>query len=296
MWFKNLQIYRIDDWQITPAELEALLSKRTLQTCTSMEAQSTGWVAPAIEEASLVYTGGEQLLIALGVEKKLLPAAVVNQLANVRGQEIAARQGYAPGRKQMKEIKEAVYYELLARAFAVRKKIHAWIDPVDGWFIVDTANIVKADMLTEVFLKSVPAITPRRISTNLTPASAMTAWLSGDTLPQALSIDADSVFRSRSDKKVSVSYRQQPLDEQDIIRHLRDGKEVTRLALTWRDRISFVLEDDFLIKRLTLKDIEKEPADSAQARFDSDFHMMTAELRLLLPELLDALGGEAIAS
>lgn len=295
MWFKNLQIYRCNDWQITPAELEELLLKRTLQACTSMEMQSVGWVSPGIEETSLVYARGEQLLIALGIEKKLLPASVVNQLAAVRAQEMEARQGYAPGRKQMKEIKEAAYYELLSRAFAIQQKIHVWIDLTDGWFVIDNANVAKADTLVEVFLKSASAITLRRVDTVMTPAAAMTGWLSGDILPQVLSIDADSVFRSRNDKKVSISYNRQPLDEQDIARHVRDGKEVTKLALTWRDRISFVLDESLLVKRLTLLDVEKEPVDSVQERFDSDFYMMTAELKQLLPDLLDALGGEAPA-
>lgn len=295
MWFKNLQIYRVDGWQMTSVELEALLSNRILQTCTSMEMQSIGWVPPGIEEASLVYARGEQLLIALGVEKKLLPGSVVNQLANVRAQEMETRQGYAPGRKQKKEIKEAAYYELLSRAFVIRQKIHVWIDPVDGWFIIDNANIAKADTVAEAFLKSASAITLRRVDTTMAPASAMTGWLSGDLLPQVFSIDADSIFRSRSDKKVSISYNRQPLDEQDIARHVKDGKEVTKLALTWQDKISFMLDENLLVKRLTLQDIEKEPADSAQDRFDSDFHMMTAELKLLLPDLLDALGGEAQA-
>lgn len=295
MWFKNLQIYRVDGWQMTSVELEALLSKRILQTCTSMEMQSIGWVPPGIEEANLVYARGEQLLIALGIEKKLLPGSVVNQLADVRAQEMEARQGYAPGRKQKKEIKEAAYYELLSRAFVIRQKIHVWIDPVDGWFIIDNANIAKADTVVEAFLKSASAITLRRVDTTMAPASAMTGWLSGDLLPQVFSIDADSIFRSRSDKKVSISYNRQPLDEQDTARHVKDGKEVTKLALTWQDKISFMLDENLLVKRLTLQDIEKEPADSARDRFDSDFHMMTAELKLLLPDLLDALGGEAQA-
>lgn len=295
MWFKNLQIYRCNDWQITSAELEELLLKRTLQACTSMEMQSVGWVSPGIEETSLVYARGEQLLIALGIEKKLLPASVVNQLAGVRAQEMEARQGYAPGRKQMKEIKEAAYYELLSRAFAIQQKIHVWIDLTDGWFVIDNANVAKADTLVEVFLKSASAIILRRVDTAMTPAAAMTGWLSGDILPQVFSIDADSVFRSRNDKKVSISYNRQPLDEQDIVRHVRDGKEVTKLALTWRDKISFVLDESLLVKRLTLLDVEKEPVDSVQERFDSDFYMMTAELKQLLPDLLDALGGEAPA-
>ncbi len=289
MWFKNLHIYRLTDWKITSAELEERLAKHTLQACLSMEAQSRGWVPPGLEETNMVYARGQQMLIALGTEKKLLPASVVNQLAKVRAQEMEARQGYAPGRKQMKEIKEVVYYELLSRAFAIRQRSHAWIDPIDGWFIVEGASVAKADTFTEAFLKST-GIGLKRIRTTITPTSAMTRWLSGDILPATFSIDNDSVFRSREDKKVSVSYTRQPLDSQEIAKHIGTGKEVIKLAMTWRDKISFILDENMLLKRLTLLDIAHEPAESAEEQFDSHFFLMTEELRQLLPDLIDALG------
>jgi recombination associated protein RdgC len=122
MWFKNLQIYRISSWNATPAEIEVSLSKHTLPTCLSMEIQSRGWVSPKVEDEPFVHTLGQQMLIALGVEKKLLPVSVINQFAKLRAAEIEEQQGYKPGRKQMKEIKEFVTNELLPRAFALRRK------------------------------------------------------------------------------------------------------------------------------------------------------------------------------
>ncbi|CAE6509775.1 MAG TPA: recombination-associated protein RdgC [Nitrosomonas nitrosa] len=293
MWFKNIQIYRIDDWKITSAELDELLSKRPLQNCLNMEIQSQGWVPPGIEETRLVYARGQQMLIALGTEKKLLPASVVNQLAKVRALEMEAQQGYPPGRKQMKEIKEAALYELLPRAFAIRQTNHAWIDPTEGWLVIDSASTAKADDFVEMLLKTIPTLAIKRTHTVLTPASAMTRWLAGDDLPHVFSIDSDSVFRSREDKKVSISYHRHPLDSDEITRHVRAGKEVTKLALVWRNRIAFILDENLQIKRLTLLDIEKEPAESAEEQFDSNFFLMTEELKQLLPDLIDALGGES---
>lgn len=291
MWFKNLQIYRTSDWKITHAELDELLSRRPLQACLSTEIQSLGWVPPGIAEERLVYTHGQQMLIALGVEKKLLPVTVVNQLAKTRAQEMETRQGFALGRKQMKEIKEAAYYELLSRAFVIRQKRHAWIYPDEGWFIVEGANIAKADKFTEIFLKSFPSITLKRIKTTLSPASAMTRWLSGDDLAVAFSIDSDSVFRSKEDKKISVSYSRQPLEPQEIAKHVQTGKEVTKLAMAWKDKISFILDENLQLKRITLLDVTNEPAESAEEQFDSNFFLMTEELKQLLPDLMEALGG-----
>ena len=131
MWFKNLQIYRLAGEAASAIDLEVFLTRQALQGCLGLEAQSKGWVSPGIEETALVYSYGQQMLVALGMEKKLLPASVVNQLTKARAQEMEARQGYAPGRKQIREIKETAYRELLSRAFAVRQRNHEWIDPVD---------------------------------------------------------------------------------------------------------------------------------------------------------------------
>lgn len=290
MWFRNLLIYRISDGATTPIELEEQLTRQALQGCLGLEPQSRGWVPPGIEETGLVYNYGQQMLVALGTEKKLLPASVVNQLAKVRAQEMELHQGYAPGRKQMKEIREAAYRELLSRAFAVRQRSHAWIDPADGWFIVEGSSVSGADALVEVFIKST-GIGLKRVRTNKAPASAMTAWLSGDEPPAIFSVDSDSMFRSREDKKVSVNYVRQSPDPQEITRHVRAGKEVIKQAMTWRDKISFVLDENLQLKRLTLLDIDREPAETAEEQFGSSFFLMTGELRQLLPELIDALGG-----
>ena len=78
-------------------------------------------------------------------------------------------------------------------------------------------------------------------------------------------------------------------------RHIQAGKQCTRLAMTWNDKISFVLTDNLDVKRVAPLDILNEgrtaAADDAE-QFDSDMMLMTRELALLLDSLVDALGGE----
>ena len=82
----------------------------------------------------------------------------------------------------------------------------------------------------------------------------------------------------------------------EIGQHIAAGKVVTRLAMTWGDKISFLLNEKLQIKRLTFLDILKESADSQaeneDERFDLDFTLMTGEVARLLDDLLEALGGE----
>jgi len=295
MWFKNLQVYRMTDWNITPAMLEERLSSHTLQKCLSMEMQSRGWVLPRDESGQFVHVLGQHMLITLGIEKKLLPAAVINQLTKERAAEIAQQQGFEPGRKQIKEIKEDVLIELLPRALAIRRKTNAWIDPASGWFVIDTPSPAKADEFLEVLFKTVDDVTLKPLKTNLSPAVAMTGWLSGNDVPASFTIDRHCELRGMDDEKATVSYVRHDLDAVEIRHHVQAGKEATKLAMTWRDKVSFILYENMQLKRITPLDILKEPAETAEEQFDSDFAIMTGELKQLIADIVDALGGEESA-
>ncbi len=292
MWFKNLQIYRMKGWNITTEALNEQLSIHPLQPCLSMAMQSIGWVSPKEENESFVAALGQHSLIALGTEKKLLPASVINQLAKERALEIEQQQGYKPGRKQLKEIKEDVTVELLPRAFTVRHKTYAWIDTVGGWFVIDTSNINKADEFVETLFKSIDDVTLKPLSTNISPTVAMTGWLSGSDIPAVFTVDRHCELRAMDDEQSTVSYTRHALDSEEIAQHVKVGKEATKLAITWRDKISFVLHENMQLRRVAPLDVLKEPAETADELFDNDLTMMTGELAQLLPDLIDALGGE----
>jgi recombination associated protein RdgC len=97
-----------------------------------------------------------------------------------------------------------------------------------------------------------------------------------------------------------VRYANHSLEGEEIRQHIAAGKIVTRLAMTWNDRISFVLNDLLQIKRLAFLDLLKEQAEGQgedeDERFDIDFTLMTGEVAQLLDDLLAALGGEAAAA
>ncbi|MDP0790014.1 recombination-associated protein RdgC, partial [Klebsiella pneumoniae] len=78
--------------------------------------------------------------------------------------------------------------------------------------------------------------------------------------------------------------------------HIQSGKQCTRLAMTWADRISFVLTEGLDVKRVAPLDVLKEGNDTVATnddeKFDSDMMLMTGELAKMLAELVEALGGE----
>ena len=108
MWFKNLQLYRLPaPWNIDLAKLEEQLSRGLFVKCPSNQPLSRGWVAPR-RDGALAFALGRQWLLALSVEQRLLPSSVVNDEVRERAEAMEAQQGYAPGRKQLKELRERV--------------------------------------------------------------------------------------------------------------------------------------------------------------------------------------------
>ena len=296
MWFKNLQIYRLPaPWAMSQEQLEEALSPQTFTDASAMDMQNQGWCSPR-ENGMLVHAVNRQFLIVFASEKKLLPATVVNQVSKSKAAEIEEQQGFAPGRKQMKEIKDQVTDELLPRAFSIRRNTAVWIDPVTGWLVIDAGNAGRADEVIKLLIKSVTRLPLRALRVQQSPVSAMTQWLVADEAPSGFTIDQDTELRSTGEGKATVRYVRHALEADDVRRHIESGKQCTRLALTWNSRISFVLTESMTLKRITPLDVIKE-ADGgmtrdADERFDGDMMLMTGELGAMMAALVDALGGE----
>lgn len=301
MWFKNLRLYRLPQpWSMSLTELENSLARLPFQPCSSLDMTTRGWVAPH-EDGCLAYSQGGHWLLCLQNEQKLLPSSVIKQVAEEKIVEFVAANGYTPGRKQVREIKELVADELRPRAFHKRQKTYVWIDAHGGWLGVDAASAARADEVLEALSQCVDHLPLRLLNTAVSPSSAMADWLAGNAAPAGFSIDRDCELKSVMEDKAVVRYVRHPLDgeiHQEICQHLTSGKQVVKLALTWDSRISFVLTELLEIKRLAFLDVLQEEAeqDSPEASelFAAEFALMSGEFTRFIPDLLECLGGEVL--
>jgi len=299
MFFRNLQIYRLPaPWAMTADGLAAALLPQLFSPTSSNELLRQGWDRPRGADDPLVHAVDGQLLLKLVTEKKVLPTKVINQVAAARAAELEEQQGFAPGKKAMRELKERVADELLPRAFPIRSAVHVWIDPKNGWLVVDAASPAKADNVVKLLLKAVDKMPLESLRVQKSPVAVMTGWLETDEAPHGFTIDQDATLRASGESRAQIGYKSHTLEPDDVRRHIAAGKQCTRLAMTWNDRISFVLDESLAIKGVKPLDVIKEGAagtHDAGERFDNDFVLMTGELANLLADLVAALGGEAKA-
>ena len=109
-------------------------------------------------------------------------------------------------------------------------------------------------------------------------------------------MDRECELKSADEAKAVVRYARHPLDIDEVRAHIEAGKLPTKLALTWDDRVSFVLTEGLQLKKVAFLDTVFEGQTQDDGGFDADVAIATGELSQLIPDLIAALGGEGRTS
>lgn len=287
--FKNAQIYRLYPGLAAEAFAAALASQSFVEL-SSNEMLRHGWIP---RNDNLVHVVNGQWLLNLRTDKRLLPSKVVNARAKEMAAVLEDEQGFAPGKKAMKELKERAHDELLPKAFVTSATTQVWIDPKHGWLVVDSPSPARADDVIKLLLKAVERLPLESLRVNRSPVGTMTAWLQADEAPAGFTIDQDATLKATGESKATVTYKRS-LEAEMVQKHIAAGKQCVKLALTWDSKISFVLTEALEIKSIKALDVltEQSTGKDADERFDSDFALMAGELAKMLADLVEALGGE----
>jgi recombination associated protein RdgC len=297
--FKTALLYRIDHWDAAAASaLEDRLAAARFAECGATQQESAGWVEPRGEKhGALIETIAGQWILTLCTETKAVPSSAVKTRLAQRLDEIERETGRRPKGKVAKELKEAIVHELLPRAFPKRATTPVWISPKAGFVVVGAGSVKKADAVTTRLVELLGGgIALRPLQTELSPAAAMALWLQDKQGPAGFSIDRECELKQSDSEKASVRYARHTLDIDEVGEHIRQGKLPTQLALTWAGRVSFVLHESLALKKIKLLDVALEGPGAAAGPddkgFDADVAITTGELGQMIPELVDALGGE----
>lgn len=294
--FKNMMMYRIQPgWDALAVDMEAALDKARFEECGASQEKSIGWVEPRGEKhGPLVEIVAGQRICKLMVEVKAVPSSVIARKANERAAQMEAMEGRKPGKKELREIKEDLKLSLLPMAFTKQSTVWVWIDPVARLLVIDAGSQARADEAISMMVKCLDGFGVSLINTTVSPAIAMAQWLTTQEAPPDFSVDRECELKAQDESKAVVRYARHPLDTDEVRQHIEGGKAPTRVAMTWNGRVSFVLTEALQIKKLAFLDVVFEGSSSGKDDgFDADVAITTAELQKLVPDLLQALGGEA---
>ena len=294
MWFKNLIVYRMTArWQLTAAQVEEAVSANAQTPIGLTQPVSTGW--EPIFDGLFAHVVNSQILLQFKTEKKVVPSSALKAAVAERIAEVERTTGRKPGKKETREIKDDALLAMLPTALATISHTRVWIDPGNGWIVINTGSTTQADAIITSLVRSLEKLELQTLHIAKSPAAVMTGWLMNDDAPSTFSIDRACVLKACDETKAVVKYTNSPLTTDNLVEHLRMGKVCQELALTWEDRISFVLTDSFRIKKVRALDLimdDRVEANDEREAFDGDFTLMTGEINNMLNALVEAFGGE----
>lgn len=293
--FKSLIIYRIaQGWAPDLQAAEEALAKAPFIECGATQEKSCGWMPPRGEaHGAMLESIGGQWIARFMVESKTLPGSVLARKVKEKADRIEQETGRKPGKKESKELKDEAKLDLLPMAFTKQASMWVWIDPTARLLVLDTASQGRADEVVTLLVEALPGLSVSLVHTQTSPQAAMAHWLKEQEPPVSFTVDRECELKSASEEKAVVRYGRHPLDIAEVQAHIDAGKLPTKLALTWDDRVSFLLTEGLQVRKLQFLDTVFEGRKSDEGGFDTDVAIATGELVKLIPDLIEALGGEA---
>ncbi len=288
--FKNARMYRLGTpFTLGAAELQERLASRRFRPCGPVETATLGWSAPMGEDtAALVHGAVGCLLLCMRKQERLLPGAAVAEALDERIAEIEGGEAREVGRAERRRLKEQVVNEMLPRAFTRSRRTLLYVDTQAGWLVVDAASEKQAEEAVSLLRQTIETLPARPPEPERSPAGILTGWLLEGGAPADF-VPADACeLRDIKDTGSVIRASGHDLASEEILNHLRAGKQVVKLALDWDERLSFVLAEDLSLKRLKVGDELLEEIDDGEdpaARLDAELAIMALQLRELIARL-----------
>lgn len=294
---KNATIYRIQ----LPQPMQVLTFDHAIESkkfthCSATQESSSGWAPPRGHEyGAMVESIGGHLIMRFVRETKAVPGQAITRELDAEVAKIQREQDRKPGRKEKRELREEIVRKLLPHAFAKRTDVPVWIDREHGWLVIGSTSSTITDLVTVALVQAMPGVKIDHLNTVLAPQAAMTQWLAGadEDWPAGFAAGRDVELHSGDEMKTVVKYNRHHLDDEEMKRHICQGKLPTQLALDWKGRVSFTLTKATQIKKIKFLDtvFEDQKAEDAGG-FDADWAIASGELSALITDLIQALGGD----
>jgi recombination associated protein RdgC len=287
MFFKNITFLRFPT-SLDLSQVDELLPAAKLKPVAALELSSRGFISPYGREDTehLSATVGHTLWLTVGSEDKILPATVVYDQLERKLQEIEQKEGRRPGGRERKRLKDDLLHELLPRAFVKTGRIDAILNTAHGFIAVNTSSSRAAEAVASDIRGALGSFPALHLHPLVLPRAVLTAWIAGEALPPGFSLGEECTLKDPVEGGAAVKCTAQELRSDEIEKHLDAGKQVSRLALVYKDNLSFVLGDDLTVRKLRFLDgaldqLEDVDQDGRTAELDARFTLQSGEIQRL---------------
>jgi len=275
---KQATVFKIIDMPLPEFDVIDSLESRAFQPCIPSQEISHGWTPP--DKLSLCECINGQLIMQFTTEQKKIPAAALKRKLNERCKAFESSIGRKPSKKETKEIKEELIFELLPSIIPTRVSTNCWVNPIGKIVVVD-ASPKRANDVASAMCAALTGL----VLEPFTAESSMTmaGWLAGDESPESFMIGIDCDLASTNESKTRVKYVKHNLDIPEVVYHVTNGMSVKSVGLMWADKVYFTLNDDLSLKKI---EFLETPQIEDATDFEANAYIETTEINDLIKDLI----------
>ncbi len=290
--FKNAKVFRLSapfEWD--QSLLHERLSAHRFRPCGPLEVATMGWTPPLGSGTEvLAHAVNGCLLVAARRQERLLPASVVAEAVAERVAEIEQEEIREVSRRERTALREALLSQMLPQAFTRSRVVRAYIDPANGWAVVDAASDKVAEDILSLLRESLDSFPVKPLEPAVPVSERLSAWVASGSPGQGFDLEDQCELRDPSDSRSVVRCRGMDLTVPEVKAHLDSGKRVVALGLTWGEHLSLVLDEGLGLKRLRFADelidsAAEDVGEDEALRMQAELTIMTDQLRSLLTGL-----------
>ena len=295
---KSAVVYRISR-SLDLTTLEEQLKTFVYEPCGPIDMTHTGWVSPMGEDFEMLLLESNGLiLLKTMTESKIMPPSAIKEIVRQRVVKQEKEQHRRLKKKEISSINDTVIEEYLPHALSRYITTYLWIDPKSRLLVVECTSHKKAEDAAALLRKTIGSLPITPFMLEIPIELTLTNWVKTGQLPAGLTLCDEATLEAVLDEGGVVVTKRQDLVSDEIASHIDAGKLVTKVAMCWREHISFVVNDDFILSRINFADSlvaqnDDIDRDDIAQRFDADFVLFTGVLMEVIDMMIGALGGEA---
>lgn len=291
MIFKHLNLYRLSN-EVDIIQLSKALDSNPFEPCLPVQDRSAGF-GKVFGLNKRIFSSDDTHLFCLTIQEKNVPASAVKaeyqKLVQIQDQN-----GKKLSRDEKAILKEQIRSGMLPRAFSKNNEIWAYIDNKNKILAINTTSRKNADGLANTVKILLGNISVHPLLPQHDVSSRMTFWLSENQSPKPFSSGLKCII---FDGDGSIHYKKRSLEDNNLRDYLQDDLKVIEMEFNYKDRVTFSLVEDFMIKDFIIHDAVLASMDSSKTKpldkLSAEISLMSREVGQMSSDLLSALGGES---
>jgi len=292
-----LRFYRLaSDWPDTEEALSERLEQAAFRPCGTLSERAMGFEAPLARAGDRLcrrLAGAD--LIQLRIQTRVLPMAAVRESLVERVEAFEHRTGREPSRREVRELKEEVYGELLPRALLKSDRVWAFYLRDERVLAVGSAAASRAELVLDSLRAALGSLQAVPLAYRQPAHSLLTRIFLGDA-PPAFALGRECRMQDLSEPGSTVNWLDMDLAGSAVRAHIKHGLAVDRLALQFDGVLRCTLDQDLVVRKLRMEGLEaldELDDEDPLARFDAEFTLVCGAVLRLLQGLKQPLGGYA---